>query len=106
MHTSTAPLNIPKSIHEAKLSPEWPQWSDACASELKSMHDLDTHQIVPLPAGRKAIGSRWVFTVKPHEKGNLLRHSTRLVAQGFTQVEGIDYTETFAFAVVAKYDTV
>jgi transposase InsO family protein len=104
MHTSTDSASIPKSIHAAQSSPEWPQWSDACKSELKSMHDLKTHQLVPLPAGRKAIGSRWVFTIKTDENGNLLRHKARLVAQGFTQVEGIDYTETFA--AVAKYDTV
>jgi hypothetical protein len=104
MHTSADTLGIPKSIHAAQSSPQWPQWSDACKSELKSMHDLRTHQLVPLPAGRKAIGSRWVFTIKTDENGNLLRHKAHLVAQGFTQVEGIDYTETFA--AVAKYDTV
>jgi transposase InsO family protein len=104
MHTSADTLSIPKSIHAAQSSPQWPQWSDACKSELKSMHDLRTHRLVLLPAGRKAIGSRWVFTIKTDENGNLLRHKARLVAQGFTQVEGIDYTETFA--AVAKYDTV
>lgn len=45
MHTSTAPLNAPKTIHQAQLSPEWPQWSDTCKSELKSMHNLNTHQL-------------------------------------------------------------
>jgi hypothetical protein len=68
------------------------------------MRDLKTHHLVPLPAGRKAIGSRWVFSVKSDEDGNITRHKARFVAQGYTQVEGIDYTETFAS--VAKYDTV
>jgi hypothetical protein len=104
MHASAGTPGIPKSIHAAQSSPEWPQWPDACKSELQSMCDLKTHQLVPLPAGRKAIESRWVFTIKTDENGNLLQHKAHLVAQGFTQVEGVDYTETFA--AVAKYDTV
>jgi transposase InsO family protein len=111
MHTSTTATSmpppkavIPGSINHARSLPEWPKWSEACESELKSMQDMNTHHLVPLPDGRKAVGSKWVFTVKTNEEGNIIRHKARLVAQGFTQVEGIDYTETFA--AVAKYDTV
>jgi hypothetical protein len=55
------------------------------------MRDLKTHRLMPLPEGRKAIGSRWVLSVKSDEDGNVTRHKARFVAQGYTQVEGIDY---------------
>jgi hypothetical protein len=68
------------------------------------MWDLKTHCLMPLLEGRKAIGSRWIFSVKSDEDGNVTRHKARFVAQGYTQVEGIDYTETFT--AITKYNTV
>jgi Reverse transcriptase (RNA-dependent DNA polymerase) len=58
--------------------------------------DNKTWNIVPLPAGKRAIGSRWVFKIKKKSDGSIERYKGRLVAKGFLQKEGIDYTETFA----------
>nr|GFD02822.1 copia protein [Tanacetum cinerariifolium] len=49
-----------------------------------------------LPKGKRAIGSKWVFRNKKDEKGIIIRNKARLVAQGHTQEEGIDYEEVFA----------
>nr|GEV00701.1 retrovirus-related Pol polyprotein from transposon TNT 1-94 [Tanacetum cinerariifolium] len=49
-----------------------------------------------LPKGKRAIGSKWVFRNKKDEKGIVIRNKARLVAQGHTQEEGIDYDEVFA----------
>nr|GEW81154.1 hypothetical protein [Tanacetum cinerariifolium] len=43
-----------------------------------------------------AIGTKWVFRNKKDERGNVIKNKARLVAQGHTQEEGIDYYEVFA----------
>nr|GFB64812.1 copia protein [Tanacetum cinerariifolium] len=52
--------------------------------------------LVDLPYGKRAIGSKWVFRNKLDERGIAIRNKARLVAQGYTQEEGIDYDEVFA----------
>jgi len=42
------------------------------------------------------VGTKWIFKNKTDEEGNVTRNRTRLVAQGYSQVEGIDFDETFA----------
>ena len=42
------------------------------------------------------IGTKWVFRNKTNEEGNVIRNKARLVAQGYTQVEGVDFEEMFA----------
>jgi hypothetical protein len=49
----------------------------------------------PLP-GCKLIGTKWVWKNKEGEKGEAVRNKSRVVAQGYSQKEGIDYKETFA----------
>ncbi|GJR25696.1 retrovirus-related pol polyprotein from transposon TNT 1-94 [Tanacetum coccineum] len=51
---------------------------------------------VDLPNGKRAIGTKWVFRNKKDERGIVIRNKARLVAQGYTQEEGIDYDEIFA----------
>ena len=52
--------------------------------------------IEPLPQGRKPVGCKWVFKIKYDEKGRVTKFKARLVAQGFSQVYGVDYQKTFA----------
>nr|GEU34047.1 hypothetical protein [Tanacetum cinerariifolium] len=52
--------------------------------------------LLDLPNGKRAIGTKWGFRNKKDEKGIMIRNKARLVAQGYTQEEGIDYNEVFA----------
>ncbi|GKE17715.1 putative ribonuclease H-like domain-containing protein [Tanacetum coccineum] len=53
-------------------------------------------RLVDLPKGKYAIGIKWVYRNKNDERGIVVRNKDRLVAQGYTQEEGIDYDEVFA----------
>nr|GEU66693.1 hypothetical protein [Tanacetum cinerariifolium] len=57
---------------------------------------MDIWTLVDLPYGKRAIGSKWVFRNKLDEIGIVIRNKVRLVAQGHTQEEGIDYDKVFA----------
>nr|GEZ89838.1 putative ribonuclease H-like domain-containing protein [Tanacetum cinerariifolium] len=52
--------------------------------------------LVDLPHGKRAIGTKWVYRNKKDERGIVVRNKARLVAQGHTQEEEIDYKEVFA----------
>ncbi|GJV63679.1 putative ribonuclease H-like domain-containing protein [Tanacetum coccineum] len=52
--------------------------------------------LVDLPNGKRTIGTKWVFRNKKDERGIVIKNKARLVAQGYTQEERIDYDEVFA----------
>lgn len=86
----------PRNLREVKMSQNSGAWQAAMKSELKSHFENGTWELVPLPVGRKAVGSRWVFKLKKDAAGNVIRHKARLVAQGYSQQYGIDFDEVFA----------
>ena len=64
----------------------------------------DTWDLVPLPKGRKLVRCKWVYRTKYASYGSVERLKARLVAKVFSQVEWIDYNETFA--LVAKMNSI
>ncbi|KAA0052230.1 reverse transcriptase [Cucumis melo var. makuwa] len=92
---------IPKNIYTAL---ECPEWKNVVIEEMKALEKNRTWEICALPKGHKIVGCKWVFSLKYKANGTLDRHKARLVATGFTQTYGIDYSETFS--PVAKMSTV
>ena len=90
--------SVPTTLKQAQAHSESGAWKEACLRELRAFRDHHTYDLVPLPEGQKPLGSRWVFTVK---SSGLKK--ARLDAQGYTQQEDIDHTETFA--PVVCYDS-
>jgi hypothetical protein len=64
--------------------------------ELENFERNQVWELVDPPLGCKPIGTKWVWKNKEGEKGEMVKNKSRLVAQGFSQKEGIDYEETFA----------
>nr|GEW71650.1 putative ribonuclease H-like domain-containing protein [Tanacetum cinerariifolium] len=83
----------PKKVSEAL---KHPGWVDAMQEELNRFYRNKVWTLVPLPYGKIAIGSKWVFRNKKDEHGTATKNKARLVAQGYNQEEGIDYDETFS----------
>ncbi|KAI3757856.1 hypothetical protein L6452_05399 [Arctium lappa] len=83
----------PKKAHDAMKESSW---IEATQEELLQFKLQDVWDLVDLPKGHRAIGTKWIFRNKRDERGIVIRNKARLVAQGYTQEEGIDYEEVFA----------
>jgi hypothetical protein len=81
-----------------------PFWEAAMDEEYSALMENQTWDLVPLPKGRNIVRCRWIFQTNMAANGEISKYKSRLVAKGYSQVHGIDYTETFA--PVAKMDSI
>ncbi|GJY87614.1 putative ribonuclease H-like domain-containing protein [Tanacetum coccineum] len=71
-------------------------WIEAMQDELLQFKLQKVWTLVELPYGKRAISTKWVYINKKNDRVIVVRNKARLVAQGYTQEEGIDYDEVFA----------
>jgi hypothetical protein len=91
-------------VEEAMASEQCKQWEKAMKEEYDALMRNETWRIELLLEGRLPVGCQWNFKFKCNGQGNITQYKACLVAQGFTQLKGIDYKETFA--PVAKFTSI
>jgi len=91
----------PKNVKEA-LTDEF--WIDAMQEELNQFKRSEVCDLVPRPKSMNVIGTNWIYKNKSDENETVTRNKVRLVAQGYTQVEGLDFDETFD--LVARLESI
>jgi hypothetical protein len=92
-HFSFVSCIEPNPVDEALLDVDW---VNAMHDELNNFTHNEVWELVERPKNHNVIGTEWVFRNKHNEYGLVVRNKARLVAQGYTQVKGLNFGKTFA----------
>ena len=88
--SSIEPMKVEEALED-------PDWINAMHEELHNFERNQVWTLVEKPDNNhNIIGTKWVFRNKQDEDGQVFCNKARLIAQGYTQVEGMDYGETYA----------
>ncbi|GJV37661.1 gag-pol polyprotein [Tanacetum coccineum] len=93
IYALTVSLTEPKNIKEAMLDHSW---IELMQDELNQFKRLDVWELVQLPEGKHAIKVKWLWNNKMDVKNTVIRNKSRLIINGYSQQEGIDFEESFA----------
>ena len=85
----------PQTLAEAKCCPDWLLWEKAISEELTTLKKARTWRLEEAPPRANVISPKWVFKAKKDAAGNIAHYKARLVAQGFSQISGVDYDDTY-----------
>lgn len=86
----------PVTYKEAITSPDSDLWKEAIDSEINSIFQNHTWELVDLPPGCKPLGHKWIFKKKMKPDGSVDKYKARLVVKGYRQTEGVDYFDMYA----------
>ena len=88
--------NDPITLAQAKKRVDWPQWEKALQAEYQSIRKRGVFGPLTTNLVSKPVGHKLIFTRKRDENGNITRFKVRMVAQGFTQIPGVDFEQTYS----------
>lgn len=97
-------LDEPQTYEEATTGPNSASWKQAIEAEMSAHETNQTWKVVKRPDSGTTLTAKWIFKIKRDPDGHPQRYKARLVARGYKQKAGIDYSETFA--PVAKMDSI
>ncbi|RVW52240.1 Retrovirus-related Pol polyprotein from transposon TNT 1-94 [Vitis vinifera] len=86
----------PRRSKRAVNSTEGLMWKEAIKSEIDSILQNHTWELVDLPPGCKPLSSKWIFKRKMKVDGSIDKYKARLVIKGYRQTEGLDYFDTYS----------
>lgn len=93
LYHATSPSLEPNNY---KIALNHPLWRKAMQAEFIALTSHQTWSFEPPPPNQIVLGSRWIFMAKLHTNGIISRYKAYLVAQGYKQQEGLDYTAKFS----------
>jgi hypothetical protein len=79
-------------------------WQEAMLEEYDSIVRNDVWEVVPRTVGKSIVTFRWLYKTKYVADDSIEKHKAQFVVRGFSQIEGVDYDETFA--PVAGYTSI
>ena len=86
---------IPVNYDDAVNSNDDCLWRKAMNEEIDSLIESETYDLVPYPKNCNVVEGKWVYEIKSGPDGDK-RYKARYVAKGYSQVENVDYFETYA----------
>ena len=92
---------VPDTYEEASTHQVW---RDAMMEEYNSIMKNGVREVVPRPKGKSVVNSKWLYKINFVADGSIEKFKAHFVARGFSQVEGVDYDETFA--PVARFSSI
>ncbi|MBW0537361.1 hypothetical protein O181_077076, partial [Austropuccinia psidii MF-1] len=88
--------DAPQTYKKAVEGSDKQAWLESISKELQSMERLKVWDVVELDPSYKLVGTTWVFKLKQNHLNKVVEHKARLCAQGFTQVQGVDFEKTYS----------
>jgi hypothetical protein len=96
--------NEPKLVGEGVDSTEGKLLKDAMFEDMESLCKNETRELVKLPSGRKHVCIKWLFNKTMIIAVPVEKFKARLVGKGYSQVEGVDFSDMFS--LVAKLTSI